>query len=60
MRKTDNATSIYELKSVHKQVEATNPITINHTNQMNVSDILSRVEAIKKGQVIEGEFKEKD
>ena len=60
MRRIDNATTIHELKSIHKQVEATAPITINHTNQLNTSDILARVEAIKKGQVIDGEFTEKD
>jgi len=60
MKRTDNVTTIHELKAIHKQVEANAPITINHSNQLNLLDIRNRVEAIKKGQVIEGEFKEKD
>jgi hypothetical protein len=59
MRKFDNSSAIYELKSVHGQAEAVNPQFVNLGNQVNVNSILERIAQIKSGKVIEADFKEK-
>ena len=60
MRRTDNATTIFELKSTHGQVEAVAPQQINFGGQVSVSEIMNRISQIKQGKVVDADFKEKD
>lgn len=60
MRKTDASTSIFVAKAEHGMTEAVNPQSIQHTTQIDLGQVFSRIEEIKKGVVIDGEFKEKD
>lgn len=59
-RKVDAYSTIFEMKAVHKMVEATEPIQIHHTSSVNTERIKQRIQEINKGKVIEGEFIEKD
>lgn len=59
MRKFDNSSAIYELKSVHGQAEAVNPQFVNLGNQVNLDSIMKRIEQIKGGKIVDAEFKEK-
>ena len=58
MRKSDAATSIFVAKAEHQMAEAVNPQIVQHTGQVNLDQVFSRIEAIKKGEVIDVEFKE--
>jgi hypothetical protein len=60
MRKIDNQTTIFDMKATHGMIEANAPVIITHTTQTNLDDVMSRIEAIKQGRVINAEFKEKD
>ena len=60
MRKTDASTSIFVAKSEHGMTEAVNPMTIQATTQVSVDQVLARINEIKKGNVVDAEFKEKD
>lgn len=60
MRKTDASTSIFVAKSEHGMTEAVNPQSIQHTTQVDLGQIFNRIEEIKKGVVVDAEFKEKD
>lgn len=59
MRKTDNSSSIFELKALHQMAEAVNPQVINLGGQINVDQVLDRIAQIKQGNVIDADFKEK-
>ena len=60
MRKTDASTSIFVAKAEHGMTEAVNPQSIQHTTQVDLGQIFSRIEQIKKGVVVDAEYKEKD
>lgn len=60
MRKTDASTSIFVAKAEHQMAEAVNPTIIQHTGQVNLDQVFSRINEIKKGNVIDAEFNEKD
>lgn len=59
MRRTDAATSIFVAKAEHQMAEAVNPITVQHQGQINLDQVFNRIDQIKKGNIIDGEFKEK-
>lgn len=60
MRKTDASTSIFRAKAEHGMAEAVNPQVVHHTGQVNLDQVFSRIEQIKKGEVVDAEFKEKN
>lgn len=60
MRKTDASTSIFVAKAEHQMAEAVNPTIIQHSGQVNLDQVFSRINEIKKGNVVDAEFSEKD
>ena len=60
MRRTDALMTKFEMQTVHQMVEANAPITIQHTNTVDLNKIQDRINQIRNGKVVEGDFKEKD
>lgn len=60
MRRTDSLMTKFEMQSVHQMVEANAPITIQHQNTVDINKIQDRINQIRKGNIVEGEFIEKD
>lgn len=52
--------SMFTLKSQHGFVEASAPVVIEHKKETNVDDINKQLEALKRDNVIEAEWEEKD
>lgn len=53
MRKIDNATSIFDLKTEHQLSEAVNPQYIAHTETMNKNQVNALIDRIKNESAIE-------
>lgn len=52
--------SMFTLKSQHGFVEASAPVVIEHKKETNVDDINKQLEALKRENVIEADWEEKD
>ena len=60
MRRTDAQTTIFEMKSIHGMVEASTPVQVVHSGQVDLGQVMERINQIKKGNVVDAEYKEKD
>lgn len=60
MRRTDASTSIFVAKAEHQMAEAVNPTIIQHTGNVNLEQVFDRINQIKKGNIVDADFKEKE
>lgn len=60
MRKTDAATSIFEMETVHQMVKATTPQIINVNHSDNYESIKNRILELQNREIVDADFKEKE